>query len=524
MILSGPPLNAQIPIEPATMDDRTVVQWDKDSLELAGWIKLDVLGLRMLSAISDACDIIEQQTHQRPALSSLRFDDRKVFEMICRGETVGVFQVESRAQASLIPRFQPHSFADLTVQIALIRPGPVQANMVHPYLRRRDGEETVLYLHSLLKPALAETHGVILFQEQVLKVARDLAGFTPGEGELLRRALSHKRADEQIESFRAKFIAGARSQGVSPKIAEQVFQQLKAFGGYSFSKAHAAAFAVITYWSAWLRCYHPTAFFAGLLRHQPMGFYPKHIVVNDALRSGVKFLPVDLRYSQAEVTVEGNAIRLGLSDVHGFGPEQIEIIETERQRGPFRSLVDLVKRTQLDRPHVEALVLSGALDYVGERRQLLWDIAEAFRLARRPRELKLISLDEHATLPRMDEATRLSTAFAFTGVSLDAHLTELRRDAFTKAGARSISELALMKQGQKVKIGGLIVARQHPPTAKGFAFLAIEDPTGMVNVVISPDIYVRDRATLQGAFVLIEGVVQKDHGAINVVARQIEGI
>jgi error-prone DNA polymerase len=403
----------------------------------------------------------------------------------------------------------------------LIRPGPVQGNMVHPFLNRRDRLEPVRYLHPLLKPALEETLGVILFQEQVLKVARDLAGFTAGEGELLRRALSHKRADEQIEMFREKFIAGAQSKGVPKKIAEQVFQQLKAFGGYSFSKAHAAAFAVITYWSAWLRCYHPTAFFAGLLRHQPMGFYPKHVVVNDALRAGVKFLPIDLRYSQAQTVVEGNAIRLSLSDVHGFGPEQIEIIETERQRGPFRSLNDLVKRTQLDRPHVEALVLAGALDYLGERRQLLWDIAEAYRLAKRPRELPLRIIDEQVSLLPMDQTTRLSTAFAMTGTSLEAHLTELRRDVFTKAGATPISELPRLKHGQRVKIGGLIVARQHPPTAKGFAFLAVEDPGGMVNVVIAPDIYTRDQAALQGAFVLIEGVLQKDHGAINVIARQM---
>jgi len=521
MVISDSPLIEQMPVEPATMEERFVVQWDKDALEMVGWVKLDVLGLRMLAAISDACDIVERQAGKRPDLNALRFDDRRVFEMICRGETVGVFQVESRAQASLIPRFQPRSFADLAVEIALIRPGPVQANMVHPYLRRRTGEERVTYPHPFLKAALEETHGVILFQEQVLKVARDLAGFTAGEGELLRRALSHKHADQQIESFREKFIEGAHRKGVARKIAELAFNQLKAFGGYSFSKAHAAAFAVITYWSAWLRCYHPVAFFAGLLRHQPMGFYPKHVVISDAQRVGVKFLPVDLRRSQAEVSVEGMAIRLSLSDVHGFGPEQIEIIDTERQRGPFRSLNDLVRRTRLDRPHVEALVLSGALDYLGERRQLLWDIAEAFRLAKRPRELKLVTPDECATLPRMDDATRLSTTFAFTGSSLDGHLTELRRDAFTKVGAISVSELPRLKHGQAVKIGGLIVARQHPPTAKGFAFLAVEDSTGMVNVVLSPDVYAASRKALHGAFVLIEGVVQKDHGAINVIARTI---
>ncbi len=324
--------------------------------------------------------------------------------------------------------------------------------------------------------------------------------------------------------FREKFIAGAQSKGVPNKIAEQVFQQLKAFGGYSFSKAHAAAFAVITYWSAWLRCYYPTAFFAGLLRHQPMGFYPKHVVVSEAQRAGVKFLPIDLRYSQAEVVVEAGAIRLSLGDIQGFGPEQIEVIETERQRGPFRSLPELVRRTRLDRPHVEALVLSGALDDVGERRQLLWDIAEAYRLAKRPCELPLRSRDEQVQLTPLDADTRLATVFAYTGASLEAHLTDLRRDAFTKAGATAIKDLPQLKPGQTVKIGGLIVTRQHPPTAKGLAFLAVEDPAGLVNVILAPAVYAQYRSVLQGAFVLIEGVVQNDHGAINVVARTITGL
>jgi error-prone DNA polymerase len=483
-----------------------------------------VLGLRALSAINDACDIVEQQTDQRPDLSALRFADRKVYDLICSGRVLGIFQVESRAQASLIPRFQPRNLSDLTIEIALIRPGPVQGNMVHPFLNRRDGLEPVRYLHPSLEPALKETLGVVLFQEQCLKVAHDFAGFTHGEGELLRRALGHKRADELIESFRDRFLQGAQMKGVSRSIAEQVFQQLKAFGGYSFAKSHAAAFAVIVYWSAWLKCYYPTAFYVGLLRNEPMGFYPRHVVVSDAIRYGLKVLPVDLRYSQAAATAEGQAIRLGLIDVKGFGPAQIETIEVERQRGPFRSLADLVRRTQLDRPHVEALVLAGALDHFGERRQLLWDLAEAYRLAKRPRELPLHSPDERAQLPPMDRTERLVTAYAATGVSLDAHLTELRRDAFTQAGATPIASLAQVKHGQRVKIGGLLVALQRPPTAKGFAFLAIEDPTGMVNAVLAPDVYAQYRSVLQGAFVLIEGVVQKDHGAINVVARQIEAI
>jgi error-prone DNA polymerase len=396
--------------------------------------------------------------------------------------------------------------------------------MVRPFLHRREGAEKVEYLHPLLKPVLAETLGVILFQEQVLKIAASIAGFTPGEGELLRRALGHKRAGDQIEAFRQKFLNGAVTKGVPQAIAEQIFAQLKAFGSYSFSKAHAAAFAVITYWSAWLRCHYSLFFFAGLLRHQPMGFYPEHVVVSDAQRAGVKFLPTDLRHSVSLAVVEGDAIRLGLSSIHGFGPEQIELLEQERWRGPYRLLNDLVKRTGFDRPHVEALVLAGALDYMGERRQLLWDIAEAYRLTRRPKELPMKSKDEQVKLPPMDARTRLASSFAFTGVSLEGHLTATRRDAFTRAGAQPIRELLHLRHGQKIKIGGLIVARQHPPTAKGFCFLAVEDPDGMVNVVVPPDVYEQCRQAIHSAFVIVEGVVQKDHGAINVLAALVREV
>ena len=525
MVLSRTPLADCIPIEPATMQERTVVQWDKDALEMSGWIKLDVLGLRMLSALSDACDIIARQTGQQPDLSALRLDDPQVYAMLCRGETVGVFQVESRAQAALIPRFQPRTFADLTIQIALIRPGPIQGNMVHPYLRRRDGTRPVRYLHPLLESALAETLGVILFQEQVLKVARDLAGFTPGEGELLRRALGHKRADEQVEALRTRFLAGAQAKGVPLSVAGQAFDQLKAFGGYSFSKAHAAAFAVISYWSAWLRRYHPAPFFAGLLRNQPMGFYPPHVVVSDAQRAGVKFLPVDMRRSASNVSVEGDAVRLGLNYVHGLGPQHVELLDAERSaRGPFASLADLVQRTSLERRQVESLVLAGALDYAGERRQLLWDIAEAYHLARRPPELPLRSRDEPVQLRPMDAGKRMVTTFAATGVSLDDHLTALRRDAFTRAGARPISALAQLRDGQAVRIGGLIAARQRPPTAKGVCFLAVEDPDGIANVVVLPEVYARCRQAVRSAFVIVDGVVQRDHGAIHVVARAVHEV
>ena len=523
MVLSTRPLAAQIPVEPATMEARTVVQWDKDSLELMGWIKLDVLGLRMLAAIADACALIDPP----PDLAALTFDDPAVFDMLCRAETIGVFQVESRAQATLIPRFQPRSFTDLTVQVALIRPGPLQANMVHPYLRRREKSEPVTYLHALLEPALRETLGVILFQEQVLKVARDLAGFTPGEGELLRRALGHKRAGEQLQAFRARFLARAQARGVSAAIAGQAFEQLKAFGGYAFSKAHAAAFAVITYWSAWLRCHHPAPFFAGLLRQQPMGFYPAHVVLSDARRAGVRFLPVDLRHSQAGSTLQTGAVRLGLQSIHGLGAEQIELLLQERRRAPFRSLAGLLRRTALPRPTVESLLLAGALDYLhpsGDRRQLLWELAEAYRTATGPPPLALPTRAEGVPLPPMTAAEQLATEFAVTRVSARRHLTDLRRKIFARAGALPVVQLSGLRDGQRVTVGGMVVARQRPPTARGICFLALEDSSGLLNVVVYPDIYAQHRAGCRAAFALIRGQLQLEHSAVHLVAHEVVAV
>ncbi len=326
----GDPLQAALRYaefsELATMPERTVTQWDKDALEEAGIIKVDILGLRMLSAIEDAVTIVETLTGTRPDLNVLTPDDPEVYAMHCRGETVGVFQVESRAQASLIPNFKPTSFTDLTIQIALIRPGPLQGQMVRPYLRRRQGLEPVRYAHPRLQAALAETLGVIVFQEQVLKVARDLAGFTPGEGDQLRRALSNKRGETAILAFKERFVEGARNLQVPEPIIEKVFAQLLAFGGYSFPKSHAAAFAVLTYQSAWLRRYYPTVF-AALLRHQPMGFYAAHVIVAEARRHGVEIRNVDLGVSDV-----GQRLRPG-----GLSATIRRITNRPGPRAPFDS-------------------------------------------------------------------------------------------------------------------------------------------------------------------------------------------
>jgi len=521
IVLSGAPLCETVPLEPATMEDRVVTQWDKEGLAGAGIIKIDLLGLKMLSVIDDALTIIEGQTEQRPDLTSLSQDDHHVYDMLCRGETIGVFQVESRAQANLIPRFQPRSFDDLVVQISLIRPGPLQAQMVRPYLRRREGREPVSYPHPLLEDALRETLGVIIFQEQVLKVANDLAGFTPGEAELLRRALSHKRAKQKITGFKERFLHGAREQNVDAEAAADVFKQLQAFGGYSFPKSHAAAFAVLTYQSAWLRCYHPLAFFAALLRHQPMGFYPAHVIVSEARRCGVEVRPVDVEASDLRATVEGQALRLGLGVVTGLGEVGGQGVVEARRFGPFRSLADFCRRTKLGRKAVEALIWAGAFDGWGvPRRQLLWELKMALQAAEGPAKLP-ISPQEHPRFAFLSPRGRLWTEIAQTGMSAGDHLTSLVSDKLEAMDVTPSEKLPGVEDGSRVRVGGVIVSRQRPPTAKGVAFLALEDEGGLINVVVHPTVYEENRVALHAPFVVVEGQLQRRGKAINVVAREI---
>jgi len=522
MVLSGPPLCETVPLEPATMENRLVTQWDKDGLEGAGMVKIDLLGLRMLSAIEDAVTIIESHTEQRPNLTSLSQDDPEVYDMLCRGETIGVFQVESRAQASLIPRFQPRSFDDLVIQISLIRPGPLQAQMVRPYLRRREHRETVRYPHPLLENALKETLGVIIFQEQVLKVARDLAGFTPGEAELLRRALSHKRAGQKIAGFRERFLEGAMEHGVETEEAEHVFGQLQAFGGYSFPKSHAAAFAVLTYQSAWLRCYHPLAFFAALLRHQPMGFYPAHVIVSEARRSGLEVRPVDVEASDLHATVEGEALRLGLAVVNGLGETGGQRVVGTRRFGSFHSLTDFCRRTRLGRKAVEALIWAGAFDgWSVPRRQLLWELRKALDAVERAPELPIPPPEERPRFAFLSPRGRLWTEVAHTGMSAREHLTSLVSDKLDGMDVTPGGELSQLPDGHWVQVSGMIVSRQRPPTAKGVAFLALEDEGGLINVVLYPQIYEENREALKSPFVVVRGEVQRRDKAINVLAQEI---
>jgi error-prone DNA polymerase len=420
---------------------------------------------------------------------------------------------------------QPRCFQDLVIEVSLIRPGPLQGGMVRPYVRRCQGVEQVAYPHPLLKPALEETLGVIVFQEQVIKVARDVAGFTPGRGELLRRALGSKNALESIERFRAEFMAGAHQNGVSAKTADDIWKMIAGFAGYSFSKAHAAAFAVIVYWSAWLRVRYPTEYFCGLLRNAPLGTYPARVLESEARRVGVKFLPFDINRSMVKPTVERGAIRFGLGYVKGIGDALADAIVQAKGDQPFRSVADLIQRVKIDRRAVEWLILAGAIDSFGERRQLLWNLAEAFDMVHRPERLPLEIPDEQATFAPMTAEQRLLSTFAATGVTAGMSLSEVRRDAFTKAGCLPLRKLRYVRVGAKVKVGGLIAdGIRRPPTAKGVAFARLEDPDGIIDVIIPQEVYLEYREALRSAFVIVEGVVKSQGVTVSVTARRMEAL
>ncbi len=367
MLITGPPLDAVVPLEPATMPGRVVAQWDKDSCEDAGLIKIDLLGLGMLGAISEAVAQAEFMGEPVPDLATLPLDDPAIYAMLQQGDTIGAFQVESRAQQQMLPRLLPTRFEDIVIQVAIVRPGPIQGGAVHPYLRRRAGLEPVHYLHPTLEPALEETLGVLLFQEQVLRVAVASANFTPGEADLLRRALARKNSEAAMDAMRKRFLEGAAQKGIDGTTAAAIFGQLEGFAGYGFPKSHAASFALIAYQSMWLKCYRPAAFYAALLNLQPMGFYPIEVLAGDARRHGVELLPPDVTRSGEKYLPERDgrgrwALRTGLAGVAAMGDAAVACLLAARAEKPFTDLVDFCARTRLARAVVANLIRAGACD------------------------------------------------------------------------------------------------------------------------------------------------------------------
>jgi error-prone DNA polymerase len=517
MVITGTPLAQRVPIEPATMPKRFVVQWDKDGLEDAGLIKIDILGLRMLAALTETLEHIEQATGEKIDLDRLTFDDERVFELVSRADTIGVFQVESRAQAQMLPRFRPTCFNDLIIAISLIRPGPIQGGAVHPYLRRRLGEEPVSYPHPCLIPALEETLGVILFQETVLKICRDMAGFTPGKGELVRRALGSKYALELLAGLRADFVEGAVNNGISQEIAEEVFTKLQAFGSYSFPKSHAAAFAVIVYQSAWLKCYYPAQFLCSIINNAPMGFWSPSVVLNDAKHHEIRILPISINHSQAKCRVEGGGLCLGLSNVTGIGETGASRILDSRRAGTFADLFDFCRRTKLPRSLIENLILAGALDeFDRDRRRLIWKLTN---LHYHEEELPLVYTETTLELEPFSRFEAYGHQYGVLGLSVDEHPMAFYRERLARQGVVSSAELCFKQNGDRVRVAGLNVMHQAPPTARGVHFIALEDEDGFANIIFYPTIYESCRKIVRGSsMLLIEGEIQRNGQVINIVA------
>jgi error-prone DNA polymerase len=516
MVISTRPLIELVPVELAAMEGRRNCQWDKDSCSDAGFLKIDLLGLGMLSAVEECVDQIVSLRGETIDLSRVPLDDQAVYKEIQEADTVGLFQIESRAQMQSLLRTRPENLDDLTVQVALVRPGPIQGKAVHPYVERRqrlreDPSYLPPYDHPLLAECLRDTLGAIIFQEQVLDVAMALAGFSVGEAEGLRRAMSRKRSQDAIEAYRERFYEGAAGKGVDRATAELVFSKINGFASFGFPKSHAAAFALLAYQSAWLRHYYPGEFLCALLNAQPMGFYPPASLVRDAQRRGVEVLPPDLNASADRCRIEGDAVRVGLGYIKGLGEAPAKEFVEERERsGLFRSVVDLAQRAPLDRPALEALVASGACDSFGwPRRQLLWRLGLAPRSASvgsqgAERQLAL-PLEPTSEIPELPEQTpweRMLADYRTTSLSVGVHPLELLRPHLPAEVATS-RDLEYLENRSPLAIAGLVIARQRPATANGVVFMLLEDEHGQVNLVVPPAVYERFRALVRGEPLLL---------------------
>jgi error-prone DNA polymerase len=535
MLVTRTPLIDLVPIERATMPGRVVTQYDKEDIEQLGLVKIDLLSLRTLGVISDALDRIERDTQHRPDLDNLPHDDPEVYRSIQAADTVGMFQIESRAQMQSLPKARPERFEDLVVQVAIIRPGPVQGNAVHPYLRRRAGEEPVTYAHPSLKPILEDTLGVILYQEQVMQVAIDVCGYTAVEADIFRKAMGSHRSHAKMQAERGRFVGGAVRTGLTEPDAEALFQKCSAFAEFGFARAHAAAFAKISYDTAWLKRYYPAHYTVGVLNNQPMGFYSPAVVINDAKRHGIRVLPIDANESAWEhdtrPTSDGtHAIRLGLRQVKGIDERARETLERERAIGPYASVRDFVARTQLGEQVVERLISIGAFDWTdAARRELLWQLRTTLADADPERPALGLTDDAQrelgASLPPMTPAEKTAADYRDTGVAPNLHAVELFRERLASREVITIADASRLRDRSSIRLAGLAVSVQHPMTAKNFVFIALEDETGMINVTLRPQVYQRHRALLhRHPLLVIDGRLQVEGAVLNVIATRLRSV
>ncbi|MBL9081386.1 MAG: error-prone DNA polymerase, partial [Planctomycetales bacterium] len=538
MVMSRGPLCEMVPIENAAMPGRTVIEWNKDDLDVLGLLKVDCLALGMLTAIRKCFGLIKNAGGPALSLATVPAEDPAAYEMACNADTMGVFQIESRAQMSMLPRLQPRTFYDLVIEVAIVRPGPIQGNMVHPYLRRRAGEEPVEYPNDDIKAVLDKTLGVPIFQEQAMKLAVVAAGFTNGEADQLRRAMAAWRRTGAIAKFHDKLVDGMRARGLSEEFAQRVYQQICGFGEYGFPESHAASFALLVYVSLWLKRHHPAAFCAALINSQPMGFYAPAQLIRDAREHGVAVRPIDVNQSDWDLTLEpvqgdvtaetaGHAVRLGLRLLQGLPEAAARRIVAAREAGPFRSTADLARRARLGQPIVMLLARADALaSLAGDRRTALWN---ALAERRNAGQTLFAGLEESES--REPPALPLSpfeevlADYRTAGFSLRAHPISFLRSELDRRRCLSSEQLGKLGEQQNntlVRTAGLVLLRQRPSTAKGITFVTLEDETGVINLVLHAGVWQRYREVARAARAwLVDGRLEAHGKVVHVVAARL---
>jgi error-prone DNA polymerase len=521
-VISRGPLAQLVPIEKAAMPARSVIQWDKDDLESLGLLKVDVLALGMLSAIRRALALVNGRRGGDITMDTLLLEeDAAVYEMIRHADTIGVFQIESRAQMSMLPRLGPKNFYDLVIEIAIVRPGPIQGDMVHPYLRRRSGAEPVDYPNAAVEKVLERTLGVPIFQEQVMQLAVAAAGFTPGEADQLRRAMAAWKRKGGLEPFQKKLVDGMRRNGIPAEFADRIYRQILGFGEYGFPESHSVSFALLAYVSAWLKRHEPAAFLVALLNSQPMGFYSPSQLVQDARRHGVEVRPVDVTASEWECTLEVAAVRLGLHMVHGFSEAAGKRVVEARARGPLESVEDLAHRAALDRRDLRSLAAAGALaPLAGHRRQAHWSVAGVTAgthiLSGAP------APEIRPMLPPPTEGETLLADYASTGLTLGRHPLALLRAQLARLHFATADELKRLPSGAPARAAGIVTGRQRPGTASGTVFVTLEDETGCVNVIVWPRLIERQRRELLGSRLMgVEGTLEREGEVMHLIAKRL---
>ena len=521
-VISQDALDQLVPIENAAMPDRTVIQWDKDDLDALGLLKIDCLSLGMLSAIHRCFDLVNRHYGKTLGMHNLPADDSAVYTMISRADTIGVFQIESRAQMSMLPRLRPATFYDLVIEVAIVRPGPIQGDMVHPYLRRRQGLEPVTYPSEAVRETLERTLGIPIFQEQVIKLAMVAAGFSPGEADQLRRSMAAWRRHGDLHDFEQRLIDGMSQRGYPEQFSHQVFQQILGFGEYGFPESHAASFALLVYVSAWLKHYYPTAFTCALLNSQPMGFYTSRQLIDDLRRHKGKVYEIDVCFSSRESTLEGDALRLGLHLVKGLSRNGAEQLLIARKHRAFLNVADLARRAQLNRGDLEALAAADALhSLAGHRYRARWACAGI--KTEHPLLQNTVMQEATPLLKAPTEGENLVADYASTGLSLGRHPLALLRKQLDRLRLHSVMHIHSRKHGSSARTGGIVTNRQSPGSAAGVIFLTLEDETGLVQVIVWPDLAQQQRKILlQARLIVVDGEIQREGEVLHLIAKRLE--